>query len=106
MTSPAAAGQRFIAAGPFLWMSEVAEVLRDRLGEAAAKVPTRTVPNLLVRLMALLDSGLRTVVGELGEKTTYSSAKAEERLGWSPRPVEDTIAETAESMISKGLVKG
>jgi nucleoside-diphosphate-sugar epimerase len=106
MTSPEAAGQRFMAAGPFLWMSQVAEILRDRLGTAAEKVPTRTVPDLLVRAMAIVDSGLRTVVGELGEEVTYSSEKAKSRLGWSPRPVEDTITQTAESLIKRGLAAG
>ena len=58
-------------------MSEVAAVLRDRLGEAAAKVPTRSVPDLLVRAMALFDPGVRSIVGQLGKKPTYSSEKAE-----------------------------
>ena len=39
MRAPEAAGERFLAAGPFLWLSEVAGILRDRLGPAAAKVP-------------------------------------------------------------------
>jgi dihydroflavonol-4-reductase len=106
MTAPEAAGERFLAAGPFLWMSQVAEILRERLGTAADKVPTRTVPNLLVRAMAIVDSGLRTVVGELGHRTDYSAEKATGRLGWSPRPVEDTITETADSLIERGLAKG
>ena len=41
MTSPAAGGERFISVARFLWMAEVAAVLRERLGERAAKVPTR-----------------------------------------------------------------
>jgi dihydroflavonol-4-reductase len=106
MTAPQAAGERFLAAGPFLWMAQVAEILRERLGPAAAKVPTRTVPDLLVRAMAILDSGLRTVVGELGQEVSYSADKAKGRLGWSPRPVEDTIAQTAESLIQRGLATG
>ncbi|MGH2924836.1 MAG: SDR family oxidoreductase [Solirubrobacterales bacterium] len=106
MTAPEAAGQRFLAAGPFLWMAQVAGILRDRLGTAAEKVPTRTVPDLLVRAMAIVDSGLRTVVGELGQEVTYSSEKAKDRLGWSPRPVEDTITQTAESLVKRGLASG
>ncbi len=51
MTSAEAGGERFIATERFLWMAEVAAVLRERLGEDAAKVPTRSVPNLVVRAM-------------------------------------------------------
>jgi dihydroflavonol-4-reductase len=101
MTAPGAGGERFIAALPFMWMSEVAEILRDRLGSAAAKVPTRSVPSLLVRAMALFDREIPA--DELGTRIEVSAEKAKRTLGWSPRPIEDTIAETAESMIRLGI---
>ncbi len=104
MTAPEAGGGRFIAVTKFLWMAEVGEVLRRRLGPAASKVPTRTVPNLLVRGMALFDPGIRSVVGGLGKRTDLSSDKARSSLGWTPRPIEDTIAETGESLIRHGAV--
>ena len=104
MTADEAGGERFIAATEFLWMSEIGAVLRERLGEAASKVPTRTLPNVLVRAMALFDSGIRSVVGGLGKRTELSSDKARSSLGWAPRPVEDTIAETGESLIRHGVV--
>lgn len=104
MTAPEAGSERFIAVTRFLWMAEVGEVLRQRLGPAASKVPTRTVPNLLVRGMALFDPGIRSVVGGLGKRTELSSEKARNALGWSPRPIEDTIAETGESLIRHGIV--
>ena len=99
MTAPEAGGERFIAVNRFLWMAEIGEVLRQRLGETASKVPTRTVPNLLVRAMALFDPGIRSVVGGLGKRTELSSQKARDSLGWTPRPIEDSIAETGESLI-------
>ena len=99
MTSPAAGGERFIAVARFAWMAEVAEVLRERLGPAAAKVPTRTVPNLLVRAMAIFDPGVRSIVGQLGKELVYSSEKARTVLDWSPRQLEETILDTARSMI-------
>jgi nucleoside-diphosphate-sugar epimerase len=104
MTSPEAGGERFIAADRWLWMAEVASILRERLGERAAKVPTRTVPNLVVRGMALFDGGVRSVVGDLGKRNEVSSEKARTRLGWSPMPIEDSIAETAEALIAHGSV--
>jgi dihydroflavonol-4-reductase len=105
MTAPEAGGERFIASTEFLWMSQIGEILRERLGERAAKVPTRTIPDLFVRLMALLDPGIRSVVGGLGKRTDLSSEKARSRLGWSPRPIEDTVAETGESLIAHGIVR-
>jgi dihydroflavonol-4-reductase len=102
MTAPEAGGERFIAVAQFLWMAEIGEILRQHLGDAASKVPTRTIPNLFVRGMALFDPGIRSVVGALGKRTELSSAKAREILGWAPRPIEDTIAETGESLIRHG----
>jgi dihydroflavonol-4-reductase len=101
MLAPAAGGQRFIATGPFLWMSEVAQILRERLGEDARKVPRRRIPDLLVRAMARFDPGIRSVAPDLGKKVTYSSEKAKQALGFSPRPVEDTIVECAQSLIGQ-----
>jgi nucleoside-diphosphate-sugar epimerase len=98
MTAAAAGGERFIAVSRFAWMAEVAEVLRDRLGPAAEKVPTRQVPDLLVRAMGIFDPGVRSIVGQLGREMTYSSEKAESALGWSPRPLEETIADCGRSL--------
>ena len=101
MTEPAAGGERFIAADAFLWMAEVAAILRDRLGDAASKVPTRTAPNLMIRTMALFDPSIRPVVGDLGKQSWFSSAKARERLGWEPRPVGDAVSDCAESLLAR-----
>jgi nucleoside-diphosphate-sugar epimerase len=104
MTAPEAAGERFLGTGRFLWMADVAEILRDKLGSTAAKVPTRKVPNFVVRAMARFDPGLRSVVGDLGRRRVLSSEKAKTRLGWSPRPVEETIVDCAESLMRTGVV--
>jgi len=105
MTSPAAGGERFLAVDRFLWMQEVGRILRERLGPAAAKVPTRVAPNLLIRAMALFDPGLRPIVSDLGESPTYTAEKARKTLGWEPRAIEDSIAETAESLLERGVAQ-
>lgn len=98
MTAPAAAGERFIAVARFQWMAEIAAVLRERLGPAAAKVPRRSVPDLAVRAMGVFDPSIRSVAGQLGQKVELSSEKAEAVLGWSPRAVEETIVDCARSL--------
>ena len=35
----------------------------------------------------------------------FSNEKARSRLGWSPRPVEDTVVDTAHSLIREGVVE-
>jgi nucleoside-diphosphate-sugar epimerase len=104
MTDPAAAGERFLAVDRFLWLEDVGRILRERLGPAASKVPKRVAPNLMVRAMALFDPAVRTIVDDLGQKQTYSAEKAMNELGWSPRPIEDSVAECAQSLIDRGVV--
>ena len=101
LTAPEAGGQRLLAAGTFLWFSEVAEILRRHLGADAAKVPTRRIPNFVMRAVALADPSVRSVVGDLGERTTFSLENAERRVGWSPRPVQETIVDCARSLLAQ-----
>jgi dihydroflavonol-4-reductase len=101
MTTPAAAGQRFLGTGPFLWLAEVATILRDELGQRASKVPGRQAPNALIRLMALSDASARAIVGEIGQRTDYSTEKARTLLGWTQRPAPETILDCADSILAQ-----
>ena len=105
MTSDRAGGERFLAVTEVLWMADVAQILRDRLGSSAEKVPTRVAPDFMVKAMSVFDGGIRSFRSSIGKRTEYSNAKARELLGWSPRPIEDTIIETAQSLIDHGVVK-
>jgi dihydroflavonol-4-reductase len=104
MTTPQAAGQRYIGSGPFISMSDLAHVLKDRLGDKAKKVPTRKLPDWLVRFVGLFDSEVRGQLFELGKVRRPSSAKAEKELGWSSRPFEETIVDTATSLEAVGAL--
>ncbi len=106
MTDPNAKGERFIAtAGDFMSLREIALTLKARLGEAARRVPTRELPDWLVRLVALVDPSVRQAVPELGKTKNATSEKAKRLLGWSPRSRDDAVIATAESLIKLGLVK-
>ncbi len=106
MTHPEAAGERFLAvAGEFQSMRQIALVLKDRLGAAARRVPTRELPDWLLRIVALVDSSVGQIVPELGKFKTATHEKARRELGWSPRSNEDAIAATAESLVRLGLLK-
>jgi nucleoside-diphosphate-sugar epimerase len=106
MTDPAAKGERFIAVGDgFKSIREMALILKGRMGSAAARVPTRQLPDWLVRLAALWDPGVRTIATELGKRKNADHDKAARLLGWSPRPDADAIVATAESLGHFGLLK-
>ena len=105
MTHPAAKGQRFIAtAGPSLSLLEIAKILKSNLGPAAAKVPTRELPDWLIRLGALFDPSLRQILPQVGIYKDSTSEKARRLLAWSPRSPESALLATAESLIRLNLV--
>ncbi len=105
MTDPAAKGERFIAvSGDVMSMLDIAKVLKARMGDAARKVPTRQIPNWVVRIVARFDGRMRQLLPLLGTIRRPTSAKAERVLGWKTRPREDAIVATAESLIRFGIV--
>jgi nucleoside-diphosphate-sugar epimerase len=107
MIDQRAKGERFLAvAGDFMWFREIAATLKARTGALGKRVPTRELPNWLVRVAAtLLDPALEQVVPELGKSRNATSAKAKRLLGWAPRAREDARAATAESLARLGLFK-
>src|SRR5262249_21145931 len=110
MTHPAASGERFLAvAGDFMSILDIGKVLRNRMGAAARRVPTRQLPNWLLRLAALRDPAGKQIFPQLGKSKDAPRAKARRKagrmLGWAPRSNEEAIVATAESLVRLGLLK-
>jgi nucleoside-diphosphate-sugar epimerase len=106
MTNPAAKGERFLAlAGNFLWKADIAKILKNRLGQPAKRVPTRELPNWVVRLAAFRDPAIRLILPELGKYKNGVNEKAKRVLGWTPRSNEEAVTATAESLMRLGLLK-
>ena len=105
MTSPAASGERFLAvAGDFLTVGDLARVLKAQLGESARRVPTRSLPNWLVRFSAPFDPSVKLLLPDLGIRRSATSEKARRMLGWAPRSNQAAIVATAHSLLQLGLV--
>ncbi|RKH33996.1 NAD-dependent epimerase/dehydratase family protein [Corallococcus praedator] len=104
MSAPGAGGERFAGSSGFLWLTDMARVLREHLGERASRVSTRTAPDFLVRIGALFDAELRQLTPNLGLRRTFSTAKAERMLGWRARPATEALIASAESLVRQGLV--
>jgi nucleoside-diphosphate-sugar epimerase len=106
MTHAAAKGERFLAvAGDFMLIHDIAKVLKNRMGEAGKKVPTRQLPNWLVRIAALRDPVVKQILPELGKLKHGSNEKARRLLGWRPRSSEEAIISSAESLLDLNLLK-
>jgi dihydroflavonol-4-reductase len=104
MTSPEAAGQRFLAvAGEPISFHQIALALRAALGDAAGKAPRGTAPAWLVRAIAVFAPPLREMVPQLNVVRRANGSKARTLLGWSPRSNEEAAVACAESLLRLGL---
>ncbi len=106
MTHLAAKGERFLAvAGSAVSVLDVAKILKRHLGETAKRVPTRQIPDWLIRFAAHFVPELQLMVPELGRTNNATSEKARRVLGWAPRSSEEAIIATADSLKRLGLLK-
>lgn len=106
MTNPAARGERFIGTAGLMSLMEGARLLKERMGDAASRVSTRLLPDLMVRLAALVNPTARRVVPDLGKVRSSTSQKAARLLDWKPRSKEEAVLATAESLVRLGLLTG
>lgn len=105
MLAPAAAGERFMGGNEFLWVEDIARILRTHLNqEDSHRVPRRILPDFIVRLGALVNSDMKEMTPRLRAEYPVSWAKAEQILDWKPRPATDSILDGAKSLLGKGLV--
>ncbi len=103
MTRAEAAGERWLAvAGESVSIYEIGQMLRARLGEAAKKVPTRMIPDWVLKFVGIFDATVRGARTELGQVKHGSSAKAKRVLGWEPRSVEEAVVTCGESLVGLG----
>lgn len=106
ITHPAAAGERFLLSnGPALAMKEIGATIKETLGDAAKNVPSRSLPDLMVRAVGLVDPKVRVFLPDLGYAKQTSNAKALKILDWAPRGPREAVVAAARSMVSKRLTK-
>ena len=106
LEEPGLENERFLAAGKFMKIIEIADVLRDRLPpEHTRKVPRKIMPNWMVSILSLFNPGVRSIKSEIGKTRNVDPGHALERLGWKTRPEEESIVDCAKSLIEHGVVK-
>lgn len=106
MSNPDAAGERLLLSnGPALSLQTIGGVIRESLGKDADRVPTRLLPDLAVRFLALFRTEMRPFVRDLGFAKRTSNDKAREILGWTPRDPHEAIIAAAYSLVARRLMK-
>jgi nucleoside-diphosphate-sugar epimerase len=104
MDDPATIGERYIVADQFYWLKDFARVLRDAYPDRASKIPTRGLPDFVVRLLARFSGDMKTIAKELGKRRFSSSEKVRKLLGRNLIPGDEAIRASAETLIRYGAV--
>lgn len=102
MTDQRAGGQRCIASAGAYSMAEIGKMLRPAFPDR--RVPTREIPDWLLRLVALFDRNIRDNVHELGAKKRLDGRHGSERLGRPLIPAAEAAIATGRSLVEYKLV--
>ena len=101
MEDHAADGQRFLAHGDDLSMPEMAKILKNRYPDR--KIRTIVIPDFIVHLMKR-NTAMKILNTMVGMKYKLDNTKAKKILGWTPRPATETVIDTADYMINRGIL--
>lgn len=96
-------GQRFLATNGFMWFGDVAATLKAAY--PSRKIVTRQAPNWVVRIMAMFDKEIRSVVPNLGIAPQVSNAKARDVMRMDFIAPSDAVKASAEVLLETGVVK-
>lgn len=80
-------------------MRDMAEILVTKY-----RVPTRAIPYWLMWVIARFDPTVRMALSSVGQREAVSADKARRELGWTTRPLDETILDTAKSLIDQHVV--
>jgi dihydroflavonol-4-reductase len=93
-------GERFIVSEKEMWMSDIANVLNAN----GYKAPEKNMPNLLLKVMALFKSDLKTISKMAGKQRDCHTTKAKDVLGWNPITAEESILAAAKQITDYELI--
>ncbi len=97
-------GGRYLAVSEAVRFLDIARPIREQLGRAARKLPSRELPDFLVRLVALFDPTARLILPELGFAFQVDNTRTRRALNMDFIPVSESAPATASSLIALGLV--
>jgi dihydroflavonol-4-reductase len=103
LENPASIGLRLPAVSDSLWFYEIAEILKQCFPAYSSKVSTRVLPDWFVRIYAIFEKSVKMILPELGFCPELSIGVSQ-KFHFKPRPVKDSIHDSAKSIIELGLL--
>lgn len=97
-------GGRYIGVSETAWFIDMMRPIKAKLGSAARKVPSRELPNFMIKLIGIFDPAARSVVPELGHFSRVDNSRTRKALGIEFIPVSESAPAMAQSLVANGLV--
>lgn len=101
---PQAAGKRYLVGEGQLRLFELGQILARELPDLRSKVPKFELPDVAVRMLALFDKRLRTILPELGEQKDYTNATVRTDLGPHLRSADEAVTAAVRSLRDLRLI--
>ena len=97
-------GRRLIVGKDVKRLVELSQLIAEAMPEYKKKLPTKELPNLMVKLISYIDSSAKTMIPDLGIMMQTDTSYAEEILGFKFKPAKGCISENAKSVVRLGVV--
>jgi dihydroflavonol-4-reductase len=95
---------RYLCVAECIWIIDIARAIKSELGKAARKVPSRVLPDWVVKLVGLFDPAARQFVPELGREVRMDNTLTREALPMTFIPAGEAAAAMARSLIELKVV--
>lgn len=99
---PESVGNRFIGSERFMWMRDIALVLKAEYPDR--KIPLRVAPDWLMRVMGMFDKTVKSILPSLGHEIPLDNSAAAEILGIEFIEARQAIRTSASTLIRENIV--
>jgi dihydroflavonol-4-reductase len=96
-------GERLIASSETRSFIEIAKLMKSNYPKS--KVKTGQAPTILMRLLSLFDSSIKSILPQLGKPMNVNNTKAQRLLGIKFIPADVSLKESADYLIKNGFIK-
>ncbi|MGL4490478.1 MAG: SDR family oxidoreductase [Rhizobiaceae bacterium] len=98
-------GGRYVGVSESAWFVDMTRAIKAKLKPAdVKKVPTKQLPNFVIKMIALFDPAARRIVPELGRQAQVDNSRTKKALGMEFIPVSESAPAMAQSLVDHGLV--
>jgi len=102
LTTPATIGERMLGANGFMWFTDIAQTIK--MAHPELKIATRQAPNFMMRILAIFDKSVHSILPELGRQFEISAERTEDMLDMKFIPAPKAVLASAEYVLNSGKV--